>query len=396
MHTSGHLTFDANPAPVRTRERVAEIAWFADLCGCDTEFLGELDPSRRSNFQHCRNMVLTADRLGYKNILLPTSYVVGQEVLPFAAAVAPETRQMNLLTAIRTGEIHPPMLARHLATLDHLLRGRLAVNIINSDLPGLKEPPEVRYRRCAEVIEILRQGWTQERICFKGEFYDLDLPATPVKPYQQNGGPLLYFGGISEGSRDICARYCDVFLMWPEPEENIRDTIKEMSGRAARYGRTIDFGFRVHIVVRETEAEARAWTRRMLSRFDFARGQKLKARTQDSLSCGVLRQDEIRRSRSNADGYLEPHLWGGIGLARSGCGAAIVGNPDQVLAKLNRYMDMGVRAFVLSGYPIIEECEWFARLVLPHLPNAKLSELQGRTPAAEPVTPLTTGKLEYA
>jgi alkanesulfonate monooxygenase len=376
---------------IRTQEPVCEVAWFDDLCGGDTEFLGNLDQNRRSNYEHCKDILLTADQLGYKNILLPTSYVVGQEVLTFAGAVAPETTQINLLAAIRTGEIHPPMLARHIATLDHILKGRLTINIINSDLPGTKESHDLRYQRCAETIEILKQAWTQDSIVFDGEIYkNINMSSAPVKPYQQNGGPLLYFGGISEGSKEICAKYCDVFLMWPEPEANIKATIEDMQKRAESHGRIIDFGFRVHVIVRETEAEARAWAKRMMSRFDVEKGEELKSRTQDAKSAGVLRQDEIREKLADEDDFVEPFLWTGIGRARSGCGAAIVGNPSQVLAKLQQYMDMGIRAFILSGYPLKEESEYFAKLVLPHLPNVRLSSLQNRTPDNEPVTPLTT------
>lgn len=377
---------------IRTQQRLCEVAWFDDLCGGDTEFLGNPDPERRSNYAHCADIIRTADRLGYKNILLPTSYVVGQEVLTFAGAMAPQLEQISMLAAIRTGEIHPPMLARHLATLDHLTKGRLCINIINSELPGLKESPELRYQRCEEVIEILRQGWTQERIQYDGQLYqNLDMAAAPVKPYQQNGGPLLYFGGIAPGSKEVFAKHGDVFLMWPEPEENIYETMQDVAQRAEKYGRQVDFGFRVHVIVRETEQEARAWAKHLMSRFDFEKAAAMKQRTQDWQSAGVLRQDALREAAAAQDDYLEPHLWGGIGRARSGCGAAIVGNAEQVLEKLNRYMDMGIRAFVLSGYPLIEECEYFAKLVLPHLPNVRLSEVQGRTPAQEPVTPLTTG-----
>ncbi|TAG18380.1 MAG: LLM class flavin-dependent oxidoreductase [Cytophagia bacterium] len=381
---------------IRTEQRVCEVAWFDDLCGGDTEFLGNIDPTRRSSYEHCKDILLTADRLGYKNILLPTSYVVGQEVLTYAGAAGAQTQQINLLAAIRTGEIHPPMLARHIATLDHILKGRLTINIINSDLPGTKEDHEMRYKRCEEVIEILKQGWTQDRVVFDGEIYKgINLPAAPVKPYQQNGGPLLYFGGISPGSKEVCAKHCDVFLMWPEPEQSIYATMQDMAERADKQGRKLDFGFRAHVIVRKTEEEARAWAKRMMSKFDLEQAEALKHRTQDSKSAGVLRQDEFRK-QADADDYIEPYLWGGIGRARSGCGAAIVGNPEQVLEKLNRYMDMGIRSFILSGYPLVEECEYFGELVLPHLPNVKLSELQGRTPQTEPVTPLTTGELKYA
>jgi alkanesulfonate monooxygenase len=386
------ITEPIKQVEIRTEQRVSEIAWFDDLCGGDTAYLGTIDPSRRSNYAHCADIMKTADEQGFNNILLPTSYVIGQEVLPFAAAMAPQTNNINMLAAIRTGEIHPPMLARHLATLDHILKGRLTVNIINSDLPGLKEDHEMRYKRCGEVIEILKQAWTQDRINFQGEIYQFDMPADPIKPYQQNGGPLLYFGGISPGSKDICAKYCDVFLMWPEPEGSIYATMQEMSQRAAAYNRKIDFGMRLHVVVRETEEEAKAYTKQLMSKFDAETAEKLKNRTQDATSAGVLRQDEFRK-QADPDDFVEPMLWTGIGRARSGCGGAIVGTPDQIIAKMNRYMDMGVRSFILSGYPLKEECELFGKLVLPHLNNAKLSVLQGRTPAETPATPLTFGNI---
>jgi hypothetical protein len=121
---------------IRTEEHCCEVAWFDDLCGGDTAFLGVPDPNRRSTYEHCTEIVQLAEELGYDNILLPTSYMLGQETIPFAGAAAAQTTGINLLTAVRTGEIHPPMLARHLATLDHMLKGRLTVNIINSDLPG--------------------------------------------------------------------------------------------------------------------------------------------------------------------------------------------------------------------------------------------------------------------
>ena len=386
------ITETIKQVEIRTQERLIEVAWFDDLCGGDTAYLGTVDGSRRSNFAHCSDIITTADELGFKNILLPTSYVVGQEVLPFAAAMAPKTKNINMLAAIRTGEIHPPMLARHLATLDHILEGRLTVNIINSDLPGLKEDHELRYKRCEEVIQILKQAWTQDRIEHQGEVYQFSMAADPVKPYQQNGGPLLYFGGISPGSKELCAKHCDVFLMWPEPEESIYATMQEMSEKAAKHSRTMDFGMRLHVIVRETEEEAKAYAKELMSKFDLETAEKLKHRTQDSKSAGVLRQDEFRK-QADEDDFVEPMLWTGIGRARSGCGAAIVGNPQQIIEKMNRYIDMGVRAFILSGYPLIEECEYFGKLVLPHLKTAKLSEIQSRTPKQTPETPLTFGEL---
>jgi alkanesulfonate monooxygenase len=376
------------PPPIRTPDPSVEVSWFSALCSDDYEFLGVPDGALRSSFAHCSQIVRRADELGYQNILMPSGWAAGQEVLPFAAATAVLTQQINHLVAVRMGEIHPPMLARHLATIDHILGGRLTVNIISSDLPGLREDSAARYARSREVIEILKQCWTQPELHYRGDFYQLDLPTTaPGQPYQQNGGPLLYFGGISPDAVQLCAEHCDVFLMWPETEERLSETMHQVSSKAAALGRTLDFGLRIHVIVRETENEARDAATRLMSKLDAAKGAEIKARAQDHQSAGVKRQDELRAQTQ--DDYIEEHIWSGIGRARSGCASAIVGDPDQVFAKLQRYIAMGIRAFILSGYPHLPECEFFARHVLPRLTTCKLNEVQARKVAA-PATPLTT------
>ena len=154
--------------------------------------------------------------------------------------------------------------------------------------------------------------------------------------------------------------------------------MREMSDRAASYRRKIDFGLRIHVIVRETESEARAYAQRLISKLDPATGAEIKARAQDSKSAGVLRQDALREK--SKDDYIEDHVWSGIGRARSGCASALVGSPDQIVAKLRRYIDMGMRAFIFSGYPHKAECELFARLVLPSLNTCQLPVIQGRRP----------------
>ena len=375
---------------IRTEDRVCEVAWFAALCSDDYEFMGVPDGKLRSSYEHCGDIVRLADRLGYQNILLPSGWIAGQDALTFAAAMAPQVRQINLLVALRMGEVWPPMLARAISTVDHIAKGKLCINIISSDLPGMKESNEDRYARSSEIINILQAMWSQDTLDFHGKYYQATLPTTePAKTYQQNGGPLLYFGGISPLAQELCAKHCDVFLMWPETEPQLQETMRGMSALASKHGRTIDFGLRIHIIVRETEAEAREAAKRLMSKLDAAKGEEIKNRSQDSKSAGVLRQDALR-AHADADDFIEPHLWSGIGRARSGCASAIVGNPEQVLAKLNRYMDMGMRAFVLSGYPHLDECELFARHVLPRLPSCHLNKAQGRL-VVDPVTPLTTG-----
>ena len=371
----------------------AEVSWFAPLCNGDDEFLGHHDIRYKSDWSNTSNVLLTADRLGYRNILCPSSYQVGQDTLTFASAIAPLTSQINLLAAVRCGEVHPPMLGRTIATLDHILKGRLTINIISSDLPGTKLESAARYQRSREVIEILKQGWTQDHIDFKGEFYNIQLSTTdPVKPYQQNGGPLLYFGGYSPAAVDLCAEHCDVYLMWPETEERLQELMQNMSDKAAGYGRKVDFGLRIHVIVRESEEEARTAASELMKyiELDEAKGTEIRERALDAKSYGVARQAEMR-ALAQDDGFAEPNLWTGIGRARSGCGGAIVGNPDQVLAKIHRYMDMGIRAFIFSGYPHASECKLFANYVLPKIKTFSMPEAQGRRPQYTPSTPLGAG-----
>lgn len=372
------------------KENEVEISWFAPICDGDDDTLGSRNYKYKSSWNNTSRIVKTADELGYTNILCPSSYQVGQDTLSFVSSMAPLTAQINFLAAIRCGEIHPPMLARALATIDHILKGRLTVNVISSDLPGDKVESSIRYARSREVIQILKQGWNNDEINFKGEFYDIKLPSDPVKSYQINGGPLLYFGGYSPEGVDLCAEHCDVYLMWPDTEDKISTLISNMKAKALRHNRTVQFGLRVHVIVRETETEARKYASKLISNLDYNLGNDIRDRAQDSKSLGVSMQSKLR-SKSDKDFYVESNLWTGIGLARSGCGAAIVGDPDQVYNKLKRYMNLGIRSFILSGYPHHKECELFAKYVLPRFSNIHLSKAFNRLPKSIPNTPLGTG-----
>lgn len=377
--------------PVKSAEHdAAEVAWFAPLCSDDYRHLGVPEGDLRSSWENTRAIATRADQLGYRNILCPSSYQVGQDTLSFVAAMAPLTERMNFLAAIRCGEVQPIMLARTVATLDHMLRGRLILNVISSDFPGETASNEYRYQRSWEVVEILKQAWTRDEINHEGQVYQFKgLTTDPVRPYQQ-GGPLLYFGGYSPPAVDLCAAHCDVYLMWPEKEEDLAQRMRTVHARAQHYGRVIDYGLRVHMIVRDTEAEAREYARELVSQLDDEEGRKIRERALDAKNFGVSIQAH-NREQSDAEGFIEPHLWTGVGRARSGCGAALVGSVDQVLSKIDRYMKMGIRAFIFSGYPHLNECEIFGTKVLPHLKTCSMPEVYGRVPPQTPATPLGTG-----
>ncbi len=368
-----------------------EVSWFAALCSDDYRFLGQPEGDLRSSWAHCSDIVKTAEAHGFRNILCPSSYQVGQDTLSFVAGCAPITSKINLLAAIRCGEMQPIMLARTVATLDHMLEGRLTLNVISSDFPGEKADSKFRYQRSREVVEILKQAWTQDEINYKGEVYDFEgLTTDPAKPYQE-GGPLLYFGGYSPDALELCGQHCDVYLMWPEKKEDLADRMRAVNAVAEKYDRTLDYGLRVHVIVRDTEAEAREYAQHLVSKLDDEQGKAIRERALDATSLGVSHQSR-NRELADMEGFIEPNLWTGIGRARSGCGAALVGSTDQVYSKLEEYRRMGMRAFILSGYPHIDEAKHFGARVLPQMKTCSLPEAYGRVPATTPKTPLGVGE----
>jgi alkanesulfonate monooxygenase len=378
--------------PITSKELDAvEVSWFSALCSDDFQYLGVPDGALRSSWAHCSDIVKKAEAQGFRNILCPSSYQVGQDTLSFVAGCAPITEKINLLAAVRCGEMQPIMLARTIATLDHMLEGRLTVNIISSDFPGEKADSAFRYQRSREVVEILKQAWTQDEINYQGQVYNFSgLTTDPANPYQ-TGGPLLYFGGYSPAALELCGQHCDVYLMWPEPKQQIAERMRAVNAVAERYERSLDYGLRVHVIVRDTEQEAREYAQHLVSKLEDDAGRAIRERALDSTSLGVAHQAK-NRDLADMEGFVEPHLWTGVGRARSGCGAAIVGSTDQVLSELEAYQKMGIRAFILSGYPHMEECEHFGTRVMPQLNTCSLPQAYGRQPNTNPLTPLGAGE----
>lgn len=357
--------------------RPIEVSWFGALCDDDYEFLGVPEERLMSSYGHCADIVRTADELGYDNILLPSGYTLGIDTVAFAAAVAPQVKRMQLLAAVRMGEMWVPQLARQLATIDQMLNGRLTINIISSDIPGEKLESEPRYKRTQEWMYVLRELLNGNAVDFHGDF--LDLEVEPPRLRTASGTcPPFYFGGFSPAAKDTAAEFADVFLTWPDTVAGVAETVEDMRGRAGRYGRELRYGLRAHVIVRETEAAAMAAAERLVSKLEDDQGEMIRNKSLDTQSAGVARQNELRASAGD-DWFAEENLWTGVGRARSGAGAAIVGDPDQVRKKIEAYMDAGIEAFILSGYPHAAEAKLFAELVLPQLDH---DALYARVPTA--------------
>ena len=346
-----------------------EIAWFSALCDDDAEQLGVSNSEMLSSFEHCASIVEEADRQGFDSVLLPSGYELGIDGTTFAAAVAGRTSSIRLLLAIRTGELWPAQLARQIASLDEIAGGRLDLNVISSPLPGEELASSERYARTAEVMGIL-----DELLHGRQSQPTSTWPASVDPPRvarERRRRPPYYFGGLSQEAREVAAAHADVYLMWPDTRESVADVIADLTHRATRLGRTLRFGYRVHVVVRETEEAARAAAAHLVAALEPDAGAALRAKALDAGSAGVAAQGSLR-DRADDDGYIDEILFTGIGRARSGCGAAVVGDPRQVAGYLADLQGLGIEAVILSGYPHLEECRRFGEMVLPLLDHASL------------------------
>jgi alkanesulfonate monooxygenase len=340
-----------------------EVSWFAPACWGDTAKLGVFDPTRPASFAYNQRVIGLADRLGFRNVLIPSSYVPGMDPWMLAAALGPQTQATRLLPAVRVGEFDPPMFARAAKGLQEAMGGRLTINIISSDRAGESLSSEDRYRRTGEAMALLRSFWSDEHVAFEGEWWTYDLSTAPTRT---TAPPPMYFGGTSEPARAVAAEHADCYLMWIETVAATAELVADLRARAAAFGRTLRFGLRTHVIVRETEAAAREAAAELVRELDPDIGRRLKASSHDHQSEGVRRQDQLRAAAGD-DGFVEEALWAGIGVARSGVGAAITGSVEQVVAKLRAYADLGIESFILSGDPLDEEAERVAELLLPRL-----------------------------
>ena len=262
---------------------------------------------------------------------------------------------------MRVGEFDPPMFARAAKSLQQIMGGRLTINIISSELAGESLSSVDRYNRTSEAMALLRAFWTSDHVDHQGEWWNYDLATDATRTRTP---PLMYFGGTSAPAREAAAAHADCYLMWIEPVASTAALVADLRERAAQHGRTLRFGLRTHVIVRETEDEARSAAAELVSELDPDIGRRLKESSHDHQSEGVRRQDAMRDA-AGGDGFVEDALWTGIGVGRSGVGAAITGSVDQVEAKLRAYADLGIESFILSGYPLDDEAERVARLLLP-------------------------------
>ena len=346
-----------------------EIFWFLPTSG-DTRYLGTSDFGRAPTNAYMRQIAVTAEHLGYDGLLIPT----GSSCLdPWvtAASLAPITQRIKLLVALRTSLGAPVSTARQAASLDQALGGRLLLNVVPGGdaaelaADGIFLDHDARYAHADEFLTIWRRLLSGETVDFAGEHFKVEQARNYFPPVQKPYPPL-YFGGSSNAAHELVASQLDAYLTWGEPPHAVAEKFADVRARAARHGRQVKLGVRLHVIVRESNEEAWADAERLISKLtdeDIAKSQASFARMD---SVGQARMAALHGGRRDKL-EVAPNLWAGVGLVRGGAGTALVGDAATVAERLQEYVDLGADTFVLSGYPHLEESIRFAELVFPLL-----------------------------
>lgn len=347
-----------------------DVLWFLPTHG-DGRYLGTGLGARHVTLGYLSQIAQAADELGYFGVLLPTGRSC-EDSWVIASAMVPLTRNLRFLVAVRPGLYEPAAAARMAATLDRLSGGRLLINVVAGGDPaelagdGIFLAHDARYAVTAEFLEIWKRLMRGETVDYKGAHLSIEGGKLLYPPLQQPYPPL-YFGGSSGAGQQVAAEHVDVYLTWGEPPDDVAAKIAEMRRRATAEGRRLSFGIRLHVIVRETAAEAWREADALIHHLDdetIATAQRAFARFD---SVGQQRMSRLHGGKRDKL-EISPNLWAGVGLVRGGAGTALVGDPEQVAARMKEYIDLGIDRFILSGYPHLEECYRFAELVFPLLP----------------------------
>ncbi|MBY0558535.1 FMNH2-dependent alkanesulfonate monooxygenase [Hyphomicrobium sp.] len=352
------------------------ILWFLPTFG-DGRYLGTSFGGRETDLNYLKQVAQAADALGFYGVLLPTGRTCDDSWI-VAAALAPQTTTLRYLVALRPGLQSPTVAARMTATLDRLSSGRLLVNVVTGGDPvenkgeGLFYNHAERYELTREFLGVYRSLLAGENVTFKGRYIELEDGRLQYLPVQQPSVPL-YFGGSSPAGIGVAAQSIDKFLTWGEPPGDVAEKISVVREAAAKEGRNLSFGIRLHVIVRETREAAWKAAEKLISHLDddtIAAAQKIFARMD---SVGQKRMTALHGGHRDKL-EISPDLWAGVGLARGGAGTALVGDPETVAKRIKEYAALGIDSFILSGYPHLEEAYRFAELVFPLLPLGRAKQ----------------------
>ncbi|WP_370063212.1 LLM class flavin-dependent oxidoreductase [Mycobacterium sp. MAA66] len=337
---------------------------------------GAAGGDRDASIDYLASIVRAAERFGFTGALIPTGAWC-EDAFITASLLVRETSTLAFLVAFRPGLVSPTLSAQMAATFARHAPGRILLNVVvggedhEQRAFGDHLDKNARYQRCDEFLDVVRRLWDGQTVTHRGEYVDVQDASLATLP---DPIPPLYFGGSSAAAGPVAARHADVYLTWGEPPEAVQAKIEWIRALAAKQGRTIRFGIRLHTLSRDTADEAWAQADRLLAALDddtVGNAQTSLSRSQSEGQHRMLALHEASRAdgtwRAARNLEIAPNLWAGVGLVRGGAGTALVGSHTEVADRITEYAAAGIDEFIFSGYPHLEELYWFGEGVVPIL-----------------------------
>lgn len=369
-----------------------KILWY--LTTPDGPYPWEAEGRWKSDFQHLKQIAVTADRLGYYGSLLGSS---PNESLAVSAALIDATERLRFLVAQHPGELSPAVLAKWALTFDQFSNGRLLFNVVNgSDASlatyGIHYGHDERYDFSLEYWRAFQSIYAGETGGYDGRYVKLaprqpgaaSHPLGGWHPPKQKPGIPLWGAGTSGPGVAHSVQLLDVYLSFADTPPKLGEKFARVAAEAAKIGRELTFGTRLQVIVRETEEEAWAHAEKLLQRasIETARNAILRqlppGETLDSFVSDdpqIQRNlESIRAGRLPSARELEiyPNMWVGpslfgFNILGPAAGTYLVGSTEQVAERIREYERHGTSAFILSGFPLIDEAQRVADLLFPLL-----------------------------
>ncbi|PLP98910.1 LLM class flavin-dependent oxidoreductase [Cupriavidus pauculus] len=310
------------------------------------------------------------EQAGFDRILVPHHSTGPSATLTISYAAA-VTERIHFMLAHRPGFTSPTLAARQIATLDQFSGGRLGVHFISGGSDDEQQRDgdyldhDQRYARTDEYLGILRRIWTEPQpFDHAGEFYRFQRGFSEVKPVQQPHVPI-YFGGASEAAIAVAGKHADVYALWGESLDQVRELTTRVRAEAAKHGREVNFSVSFRPVLADTEAKA--W-----QRADDILERTRALRVQAGYSRGGPQQSEGARRLLAAAGQgdrVDQRLWTAIARETGGRSnsTGLVGTPEQVADALLTYYDLGVTTFLIRGFDPLEDAVDYGRELIPRV-----------------------------
>ncbi len=341
------------------------------------------------SFEYNRDLARIAERAGFDYALSQVRYTASygaefqHESTSFSLALLMATERLKLIAAVHPGLWQPGVLAKWLATADHLSGGRIAVNVVSGwfadEFRQLGEPwleHDERYRRSAEFIQALQAIWTQDEAQLAGDFYRIRDFSLKPKPLSWEGRPHpeIFQGGNSSAARRNGGRYSDWYFSNGKDFDGVSEQLTELREIASQAGRTDGprFGLNGFVIVRDTEREARETLREIVA--------KAHVEAVEGFGAAVK---QAGQSTQDKRGMWADSTFEDLVQYNDGFRTGLIGTPEQVAARIVEYRALGVDLILAGFLHFQEEVERFGSDVIPLVREMEVQA--GLDPTAVPV-----------